>query len=237
MKNLFRPDKHHHTQANRRPNLSHLVIANLPLVILFLVAFLLTLPVTREQMIWMLAENRPIELLTFVFLIVGGIRGVILAWQLYQARESKAIVAFYLLFSLALLAIGAEEVAWGQWFVGFETPAGLSEINTQNELTLHNLEIFNDHLEIFPLLYGVLGLLSIWFNKIPRLNKIASPPNLLSWYLAIAIISAIDLIQDFYVLQKQFDYLINHLDEAIEMLVGIAGFLYVWLNAKLFKFS
>ena len=235
MKN-FRPVKHHHIQADRRQNLaSYLALVNLPFVILFFSAFLLTLPVTREGMIWMLAENRPIELLTFVFLMVGGIKGVVLAWQLYKAQESKAIVAFYLLFSLALLAIGAEEVAWGQWFIGFETPAGLSEINTQNELTLHNLEVFNDHLEVFPLLFGVLGLVSIWFNKLPRLNKIASPPVLLSWYLAIAIISAIDLIQDFFVLQEQFDHLINHLDEAIEMLVGIAGFLYVWLNAKLFE--
>lgn len=54
---------------------------------------------------------------------------------------------------------------------------------------------------------------------------------------AIAIVSAVDLVQDFFVLQEQFDYLINYLDEAIEMLVGIAGFLYVWLNAKLFKFQ
>ena len=235
MKN-FRPVKHNYTRSDRR-HLSQFAIANLPLVILFLAAFLLTLPVTREHMIWMLAENRPVELLTFVFLIAGGIRGVILTWQLQRANESKIIVAFYLLFSLALLVIGAEEVAWGQWFVGFETPVALSEINTQNELTLHNLEIFNDHLEIFPLLYGVWGLVSIGLNKSFRFYKIASPPILLSWYLAIAIVSAIDLFQDFFVLQEQFDYLINHLDEAIEMLVGIAGFLYIWLNAKLFKFS
>ena len=236
MKNS-RPIKHHTYRHLRQNSVIHLAIANLPLIILFITAFLLTLPITREGAIWMLAENRPVELLTFVFLIVGGIKGVVLTWQLYQAKESKMVVAFYLLFSLALLAIGAEEVAWGQWFVGFETPASLSEINTQNELTLHNLEIFNDHLEIFPLLYGVWGLISIWFNKLPRFNKIASPPVLLSWYLAIAIISTVDLVQDFFVLQEQLDHLINHLDEAIEMLVGIAGFLYIWLNAKLLRLS
>ena len=211
------------------------VIANLPLIILFIAAFLLTLPVTREATIWMLAENRPIELLTFVFLIVGGIRGVVLAWQLYRARESKMIVAFYLLFSLALLAIGAEEVAWGQWFVGFETPASLSEINTQNELTLHNLEIFNDHLEIFPLLFGIVGLISIWSARLPAWQKISSPKALLPWYLAISVVSGIDLLQDFYVIQEQLDHLINHLDEVVEMLVAIAGLLYIYLNAKLLK--
>ena len=237
MKHLFRPVKHHYSQPNPRQNsVSHLAIANLPLIILFLAAFLLTLPVTRAQMIWMLAENRPVELLTFLFLIVGGIRGLVLAWQLQQARESKMIVGFYLLFSLGLLVIGAEEVAWGQWFVGFETPASLREINTQQELTLHNLEIFNDHLEVFPLLYGVCGLVSIWFDKLPGWQKISSPAALFPWYLTIAIVSGIDLIQDFYVIQEQFDYLINYLDEVIEMLVAIAGFLYIYLKAKLLKF-
>ena len=236
MKN-FSSVKHRERQQNSRQNrFISLAIANLPLVILFLSAFLLTLPVTRETAIWMLAENRPVELLTFVFLIIGGIRGVILAWQLYRSRESKMIVAFYLLFSLGLLVIGAEEVAWGQWFVGFETPATLSEINTQNELTLHNLEVFNDHLEVFPLLFGIMGLVSLWIGKLPSLNKISSPSSLFPWYLIITIVSGIDLVQDFFVFQEQFDYLINYLDEVIEMLVAIAGLLYIWLNAKLFKF-
>lgn len=244
MKNFFGLTKHR-TKSNsnspkRKTNknyLNHLIIAKLPLPILFLSAFLLVLPITRELAIWMLAENRPIELLTFVFLIIGGIRGVILAWQLKQRGEPKLIVIFYLLFSLGLLAIGAEEVAWGQWFVGFETPSGLSEINTQNELTFHNLEIFNDHLEIFPLLFGILGIVSVWLNKVPYLHKISSPSVLLSWYLVITFISAIDFVQDFWVIQEQFDYLINYLDEVIEMLVGMSGFLYIWLNAKAFKFN
>ena len=238
MKNSFSTKQVNTRPKNGRQNsFASLAIANLPLIILFLSAFFLTLPITREIAIWMLAENRPVELLTFVFLIAGGIRGIFLAWQLRRSGESRGIVTFYLLFSLALLAIGAEEVAWGQWFVGFETPASLSEINTQNELTLHNLEVFNDHLEVFPLLFGILGLVSVWLNRIPSLNKIASPQTLLSWYLVITVVSGIDLIQDFLVLQEQFDYLVNYLDEVIEMLVGIVGFLYVWLNAKLFRFE
>ena len=211
-------------------------VARLPFWILFVSAFLLTLPITREAAIWALAENRPIELLTFVFLIIGGVRGVILAWQIRRSQP-KTIVICYLLFSLGLLAIGAEEVAWGQWFVGFETPAALSEINTQNELTLHNLEVFNDHLEIFPLLFGIVGIASVWFNKLPSLNQLSSPVALLPWYLIITFVSAIDLTQDFFIIQEQLDHLVNHLDEVIEMLVAIAGFLYIWLNAKLFKFG
>ena len=229
MRNFFSSTKY----SNKL--LSYFTVSKLPLPILFLCALLLVLPVTREFAIWMLEENKPIELLTFIFLIVGGIRGLILAWQLKQSG-SRWVAIFYLLFSLGLLAIGAEEVAWGQWFIGFETPSSLSEINTQNELTIHNLEIFNDHLEIFPLLFGIAGIVSVRLKK-SYLHKIASPDVLLSWYLIITIMSAIDLIQDFFVIQEQFDYLMNYLDEAVEMLVGIAGFLYIWLNAKVFRFK
>lgn len=240
MKNFFTVDEYRRTSSQKTNNknfLNHLAIAKLPFPILFLSAFFLVLPVTRELAIWMLAENRPIELLTFIFLIAGGIRGVILAWQLKQKKESKIVVIFFLLFSLGLLAIGAEEVAWGQWFIGFETPASLSEINTQNELTLHNLEVFNDHLEIFPLLFGIAGIISVWLNKtnIFFWKKVSSPHVLLSWYVIITLMSGIDLIQDFFVIQEQFDYLMNYLDEVVEMLVGISGFLYIWLNAKMFK--
>ncbi|MEL6988932.1 MAG: hypothetical protein AAGK97_14055, partial [Bacteroidota bacterium] len=55
---------------------------------------------------------------------------------------------------------------------------------------------------------------------------------LLSWFVIITFISAIDLFQDFVVIQEQFDYLINYLDEVIEMLVAISGFLYIRLNQK-----
>ena len=233
MKNLFGLTKHHNSSIAKNSNkglMSDRSLARLPLPILFICSLLLTLPVTREFAIAMLAENRPIELLSFAFLIAAGVKGLVLVWQLRQ-QESKKIILFYLLLALGFLAIGAEEIAWGQWFFGFETPAGLSEINTQNELTLHNLELFNDHLEIFPLLFGVAGIASVWTNKIAKLRKISSPSVLLSWYSIITFVSGIDLIQDFFIIQEQFDYLINHLDEVVEMLVAIACFLYISLNS------
>ena len=209
-------------------------IAISPLSIVFIYSALLTIPITRNAALWALEENRPIELLTFFFAIIGGIQGLILAWQLRQHRESKVAFLFYLVFAIGLLFIGAEEVAWGQWFLGFETPSTIENINTQNELTLHNLELWNDHLELFPLVFGISGLIGVGIHRIRSFRQISAPSVLLSWFAIITLISAIDLFQDFVVIQEQFDYLINYLDEVIEMLVAIAGFLYIWLNQKKF---
>ena len=214
-----------------------LAIATIPLLIVFIYSALLTIPLTRNAALWALEENRPIELLTFFFAIIGGFQGLILAWQLRQHKEGKVALGFYLAFALGLLFIGAEEVAWGQWFFGFETPSAIKDVNTQSELTLHNLEMWNDHLEIFPLVFGISGLIGIGINSISSFRKISAPYVLLSWFLVISIISAIDLFQDFVVIQEQFDYLINYLDEVIEMLVAIAGFLYIWLNQQKFSWQ
>lgn len=219
---------------NGMPKTSLLAIAVVPLLIVFIYSALLTIPPTRNIALWGLEENRPIELLTFFFAIVGGIQGLILAWRLRQHREGKVALGFYLVFAIGLLFIGAEEVAWGQWFLGFETPSTIRDINTQSELTLHNLEVWNDHLEIFPLVFGISGLIGVGIHGIRPFRKINAPYVLLSWFAIIFFISAIDLFQDFVVIQEQFDYLINYLDEVIEMLVAIAGFLYIWLNQKKF---
>ena len=210
-----------------------LAIAVAPLLIVFIYSALLTIPFTRNAAVWGLEENRPIELLTFFFAMVGGIQGLILAWRLRQHREGIAL-GFYLVFAIGLLFIGAEEVAWGQWFIGFETPSTIKDVNTQGELTLHNLEIWNDRLEIFPLVFGIAGLIGVGMHSIRSFRKISAPYALLSWFVIISVVSAIDLFQDFIVIQEQFDYLINYLDEVIEMLVAIAGFLYIWLNQKKF---
>lgn len=48
------------------------------------------------------------------------------------------------LFLAVFFFIGfGEEISWGQRFLGLETPSTLSEVNVQNEINLHNLEVFH----------------------------------------------------------------------------------------------
>lgn len=225
------------SKQNGLPANKLLAIALAPLIIVLFYSGLLIIPLTRGIAIRGLAENRPVELITFFFAMAGGIQGLILVWQLRQHRAGKVAFWFYLVFAIGLLVIGAEEVAWGQWFLGFKTPTAIESINTQGELTLHNFEGFNDHLEIFPLTFGIAGLIGIWLNKTRHYRQLSASYVLFSWFVIITLISAVDLFQDFVVIQDQLDDLINYLDEVIEMLVAVAGFLYIWLNQKRFAFQ
>lgn len=206
-----------------------------PFIVVFLYSVFLMVPLTRDEAIGFLEENGPIEFLTFVFAIVGGIQGLWLVGQIRKHGEQFFVSGFYAFFSVGLIFIAMEEVAWGQWFFGFETPQYWMEVNNQEEMTFHNLDLFNHHLEVFPLIFGLGGLLGVWLSFRKTLSKIVPSIILLPWFLIITITSAIDLLQDFYIIQKQFDYLVNFLDEVIEMMVGLSGLCFIWLSLK--KFS
>lgn len=109
--------------------------------------------------------------------------------------------------------------------------------NAQDELTLHNYDYPGVvYLEAYPLMSGLMGLGAIAASLMKKLPKALSPSLLLlPWFIAIALHSGIDLFHEFYIPFPAFDTLINHLDEAAEMLTAMAGFLYVYLNANRLK--
>ena len=111
-----------------------------PLIIMLLTALLIFIPATRNFVFSIIGgENGPVELLTFIFLMVGGVFGLKLAISRSVVRE-KYVSFFYVVFSFFLILVAMEEIAWGQWFFHFETPEEWKKINMQGETTLHNLE-------------------------------------------------------------------------------------------------
>lgn len=207
------------------------VIALFPVAVFFLGVLFLALPITRQGAIWLLEENHPVEMLTFVFLVAGGFRGLALAFRGHRHNEERLCVWFYLIFSLGLLLTAMEEVAWGQKLVDFQTPSGWRELNAQGEMTLHNVHVLQGRSELFRLTFGLGGLIGIWAARYPPLRKIAAPAILLSWFLVITAHSVVDVCNDIVPVQKDFDAAMYRLSELIEMLIGIAGFLYMHLNS------
>lgn len=204
-----------------------------PVAVFLLAAFFLALPVTRRSTIWLLEENHPVEMLTFIFLLAGGLRGAILAWRVYRHGEAKLCIWFYPVFAAGLLLTAMEEIAWGQKFLYFETPSAWKELNAQGETTLHNVHVLQGRSELFRLTFGLGGLIGIWAARYPPLRKIAPPAILLSWFLVITAHSAVDLFNDTVPVQKDFDAAMYRLSELIEMLIGIAGFLYMHFNSRM----
>jgi len=210
-------------------------IALYPFVLVGLFSLGIAFPPTRRATLWMLLENRPVELLTFVMLVIAGVRGLVLAGAVRKAGRGSLAFYFFLAFSLGLLAIGGEEFSWGQKFFGFDTPEGLKEVNPQGELTLHNVGAMQEYLEVFPLVFGLGGLAGLVLSRFPGIRDICPPRILLPAFLVIAGISAIDLVHEFVILHPKLDNLINDLDEVIELLIAISAFFFVSIGATRFS--
>jgi len=209
-----------------------------PFFIVFFMCIFLQLSLTRPVVVSIIVENQLVMgSLTSVFLVAGGFLGLRLVLQIKNHKKGLLIFWFYLAFSIGLLIIGMEKVRWGQLFFISEAQSDLRNINQPEETIIHNFQIWRNYLEIFPLAFGIAGLLGIWISKIPHFRKISVPRILWSWFVIIAIISAIDLSHDFYNPPPQFDNLVNNLEEVIEMMVGISGILFIWLNTRRFRFG
>jgi len=205
----------------------------LPIIISFLYSLSLVLPITRDLALWIREENRPIELMTFGFLLAGGILGIKLAWQTKKHREEILVYGFYAVFSIGMLITAMEEVAWGQWFFGFETPSALKSINAQGEVTIHNIRGLHGKTEFVRVAFGLGGLLGVWLSSRRYFRKIGAPFILLSWFLIISMHAIPDLYIEYSSIERRFDYLISMLAEFIEMMIGISGFLFIWLNSRM----
>jgi hypothetical protein len=74
------------------------------------------------------AEGKPSGRIVYLlFLLIGGIKGLVLVWHTRKRGERRIVYGFYAIFSISLLFTAMEEVAWGQWFFGFETHSFLKE--------------------------------------------------------------------------------------------------------------
>jgi hypothetical protein len=201
------------------------------LLVVFYSAFL-WFDITKPLAIVALTENNVVELLTFGTLLVGSVIGVRLSMQLRQSGAEVFVWVFYGLFSICLFIIAMEEIAWGQWFFGFETPEELKAINRQGELTFHNIEIWHDYIEALPLIYGLGGMLGIYLGRWQFFSRVAPSILLLSWFAIIVGFSLLDLIHEFKVFNVRLMHYVDHLDELMELFVGISSLLYVELARR-----
>lgn len=129
-----------------------LVWLPLPASLAFLA--LMAIDSTRRRMTPLLSEYGPLEIGTFLGLALGGLLG------LAAAISGRGLTPWWHRLLMALLGLGLflvamEEIAWGQTFLRFESPAFFAENNRQGETTLHNLEGLHGK---FHLLYAAFAL-------------------------------------------------------------------------------
>jgi hypothetical protein len=124
----------------------------------------------RVGMDWLFLEDGPMEYFTAAGFAVSGLVLLYAGRLQLKARPKDRIlnlIAWGLLIAgLASILVCLEEISWGQRIFGIETPEVLSEINTQDELNLHNLftNYFNESYFFIGIVFLVLSL-SLFFLR------------------------------------------------------------------------
>ncbi len=208
------------------------VIAVFPVALTALMAVLLTTDATRGFAIRISRENSVIELVTAGLMLAGGVLGLALASRMKARGHRRWAWGFFLVFSLGMLLVGMEELAWGQKLFEYGTPALLADLNQQQEMTLHNLPGIHGHSEVMWSAFGIGGLLGVCFKRWRAFEKIATPTVLIPWFLMILAVTLPAVWIEFDSIERRVDLLINRLDEFTEMLIAMSGFLFLWLCAR-----
>ena len=220
----------HHISRN-----TGLVILATPLVLTFFFALFLTIPATRQFTKLMLTENQPVELLTFFSLMAASVFSLMLALKAQKNKERALVPFFYAFFSLLTFLVAMEEIAWGQWFLGFQTPEYFQESNQQNELTLHNLEGVHGRTEFMRLAFGLLGLLGLGLKRVAFFKNLTPSLLLITWFGLITVTTIPDIWNDYTDSYNNFDAIFDFLSELNEMLIGFACLIFVSLNSLLLQ--
>jgi hypothetical protein len=80
---------------------------------------------------------------------------------------------------LACIYFAGEEMSWGQWYFGWETPDSISALNDQQETNIHNISSwFDQKPKLLVTLWIILGGLILPLWKMVR-NKQST--NQLEW--------------------------------------------------------
>lgn len=144
------------------------------LAIGLLVGMLVSLPVVRivdstVALTWLMDEEGIIEAVGALGCLTGSIvLGVTFFVGRRRARENEEAPRpsfFILLLALGLLVMFGEEASWGQRLIGYDSPEVIAEYNTQSEVNLHNLRMFQPRWGVnylHPLwLAGTIGYLGV----------------------------------------------------------------------------
>jgi hypothetical protein len=211
---------------------------SIPFAIVLLYSGVWYMPSAKHLEWKLLGENHPIELITFFAMFIGGLLGLDLARRLWSAGGRWFEVGFYVFFSLGLLLIAMEEVAWGQWSFGFETPESIRWRNKQEEMTLHNLRGWQGNNCVLRLIFAGGGLLGWVLGRAAVLARIGTPTVLLPWLFVIGAMGGLEYLMDFehMTLPERPQLLLQkRMPEVVEMMIGIAGLMYVMVHRRRLK--
>lgn len=89
-------------------------------------------------------EDGLLESITAISFAVATVCFALAAARAPQLREPVWARTMTICWAVLMLLALGEEISWGQRILGIETPASMSEINTQGEINFHNIGAVNE---------------------------------------------------------------------------------------------
>ena len=105
-------------------------------------------------------EDGLVEYLSAAVLFLAAVYAVLLARRLRDAQQDWISVSAALLIGAFFLLVGQEEISYGQRIFSIATPQIFMEMNTQQEITLHNLKPVQRMLNAIYIVAGLYGMFS-----------------------------------------------------------------------------
>ena len=232
-----------------KPSLVNLIVL-FPVVLVVMYVFFVLFPPTRSVALYLVwGENSLVEDLTFIFLLSGAVLGLRLAWRTKKLRGAVLASAFFVLFSVGLLFTAGEEVAWGETFVceggcdRYETPSVFKLTNKDApESSFHNAYM-SGHTGFLRLAFGVGGLIGVLSPSLRRFLNVEVPAILSLWFFIITVETVIYLYCRYLPCPGDLGFLYAdvasfsaRMTETVEMMIGLTGLLFVWLNSRMLSF-
>jgi len=109
----------------------------------------------------LLGEGGILEYLQALILFTSAWVSWLISKDLRKRLSKRLHSLIYAIISFAMLFIGLEEIAWGQILFGWKTPENIAAVNAQNQTTLHNLELFQKHLDLNLFLVSAIALILV----------------------------------------------------------------------------
>jgi len=111
----------------------------------------------------LLGEGGILEYLQALILFTSAWVSWLISKDLWKRLGMRYHGVIYGVIAFGMLFVGLEEIAWGQVLFGWKTPENIAAVNAQNQTTLHNLEFFQNYLDLNLFLVSlVLLVLVLW---------------------------------------------------------------------------
>ncbi|MBW7955363.1 hypothetical protein H3C66_01380 [Patescibacteria group bacterium] len=141
--------------------------------------------------------------------------------------QSKVISGAFLFLAVCCFFVAGEEISWGQRVFSLQSPEYFLEENVQKEITLHNLEPFQNAMTTGYILVGLLGVIGpfVLVRLVPKRWKVFAPPAFISaYFLPMLIYGSVKLWRG------PFEY--KTWEEFIELIAAAGIFLYLMVFFK-----